>query len=136
MLLRRNQERNEGKEVGNEKEKGDEVMSKPFKNLIDNMSPERRKKVELRTNELLLEMEIRELRKALNMTQEELAAALKMKQSAISRIEHQSDMFISTLRTILEAMGATLKIVASFPEGDVQINQFGEVRKGKISTPV
>ena len=111
-------------------------MAKPFKNLVDNVSPERRKKIELRTKELLLEMEISELRKALDMTQEELAVALKMKQSAISRIEHQSDMFISTLRTILSAMGATLKIVASFPEGDVQINQFEEIRKGKISAQV
>ena len=111
-------------------------MSKPFSNLVDNMSPERRRKVELRTNELLLEMEIRELRKALDMTQEELASALRMKQSAISRIEHQSDMFISTLRTILEAMGARLKIVASFPEGDIQINQFGEVREDKLSKPL
>lgn len=111
-------------------------MSKPFKNLVDNMPPERRKKIELHTKELLLEMEISEIRKALDMTQEELAVTLDMKQSAISRIEHQSDMFISTLRTILEAMGATLKIVASFPEGDVQINQFEEIRKGKISKPV
>lgn len=111
-------------------------MSKPFKSLVDCMSPERRKRIESRTNELLLEMEICELRKALDMTQEELAATLHMKQSAISRIEHQSDMFISTLRTILAAMGANLKIVASFPERDVQINQFEEVREGKISTSV
>jgi len=111
-------------------------MSKPFNNLVDNMSAERRRKIELHTKELMREMEIRELRKALDMTQEELAVALEMKQSAISRIEHQSDMFISTLRIILLAMGATLKIVASFPEGDIQINQFEDIRKGKTFTPV
>ncbi len=108
-------------------------MSKPFKNLVDSFSPERKKKIDPRTNELLREMEIRELRRALDITQEELAIALKMKQSAISRIEHQSDMFISTLRNILSAMGATLKIVASFPEGDIQINQFEDVRIGRVS---
>ncbi|HOP25738.1 MAG TPA: helix-turn-helix transcriptional regulator [Candidatus Sabulitectum sp.] len=109
-------------------------MSKPFRNLTDGMSPERKKKIELQANELIREMEIGELRKALKITQEELAVALKMKQSSISRIEHQSDMFISTLRSILSAMGASLKIVASFPEGDVQINQFEDLRKGKSTS--
>lgn len=109
-------------------------MSKPFRNLTDGMSPERKKKIELQANELIREMEISELRKALKITQEELAVALKMKQSSISRIEHQSDMFISTLRSILSAMGASLKIVASFPEGDVQINQFEDLRKGKVTS--
>ena len=109
-------------------------MSKPFRNLTDGMSPERKKKIELQANELIREMEIGELRKALKITQEELAVALKMKQSSISRIEHQSDMFISTLRSILSAMGASLKIVASFPEGDVQINQFEDLKKGKLTS--
>ena len=108
-------------------------MSKPFKNLVEKMSPESRQRVESRTIELLREMELCDLRKALEMTQEELATSLNMKQSAISKMEHQSDMFISTLRTILSAMGATLKIVASFPEGDVQINQFEEIREGKTT---
>ena len=117
-------------------EKGDGIMSKPFRNLVGSISPERKKKIDSRTNELLREMEIRELRRALDITQEELAVALEMKQSAISRIEHQSDMFISTLRSILSAMGATLKIVASFPEGDIQINQFEDVRKDQVSPTV
>ncbi len=122
-----------GREVGIGKGRGDEIMSKPFRNLVDSISPERKRKIDSRTNELLREMEIRELRRALDITQEELALALEMKQSAISRIEHQSDMFISTLRSILSAMGATLKIVASFPEGDIQINQFEDVRIGQVS---
>lgn len=123
-----------GREVGIGK--GDEIMSKPFRNLVDSISPERKRKIDSRTNELLREMEIGELRRALDITQEELAVALEMKQSAISRIEHQSDMFISTLGSILSAMGATLKIVASFPEGDIQINQFEDVRNGKVSPTV
>ncbi len=127
---------NEEEEVGNEEELGDEVMSKPFKDLLDKMSPESRKRIELRTNELLLEMELRDLRKALDLTQEHLADVLEMKQSAISRIEHQSDMFMSTLRSILSAMGATLKIVASFPEGDVQINLFEERSEKETATSI
>ena len=39
-------------------------------------------------------------------------------------MESQSDMYISTLRRILEAMGGSLKIVAEFPGGEVVIKQF------------
>jgi len=39
-------------------------------------------------------------------------------------MESQSDMYVSTLRRFLEAMGAQLKIVAEFPDGEVVINQF------------
>lgn len=106
-------------------------MSKPFKNLVDKMSPERQARVKERTLELLFEMELSELRKALAMTQTQLAETLNKKQASISKMEHQSDMFISTLREILNAMGANLKIIASFPEGDIQINQFEEIRTGK-----
>lgn len=106
-------------------------MSKPFKNLIDKMSPERQARVKERTLELLYEMELGELRNALELTQTQLAETLKKKQASISKMEHQSDMFISTLREILNAMGANLKIIASFPEGDILINQFEEIRTGK-----
>ncbi len=63
-----------------------------------------------------------------------------MNQAAVSKLEHQSDMYISTLRRFLEAMGARLQIVASFPEGDVCINQFEQVHDGergpmKVSPP-
>jgi hypothetical protein len=57
---------------------------------------------------------------------EEHANSLNMKQTVISRSEHQSDIFISTLKKILCAMGADLKIVAHFPDGDVVINQFND----------
>jgi hypothetical protein len=39
-------------------------------------------------------------------------------------MESQSDMYISTLRRFLTAMGGSLKIVAEFPHGQVVINQF------------
>lgn len=50
-----------------------------------------------------------------------------MNQAAISKLEHQSDMYISTLRKFLSAMGGNLRIVASFQEGEVVIKQFEEI---------
>ena len=104
-------------------------MSKPFKTLLDRLPEERQKKIRVKTELLKNEMALRELRQALDITQEELANSLKLKQAAISKFEHQSDIYISTLRKILSAMGADLRIVAHFPEGDVLIRQFGEIRR-------
>ena len=103
-------------------------MSKPFRNLLDEMSPERRERIKIKTEVLKNEMALGELRQALDLTQEELAKSLHMKQAAISKFEHQSDIYLSTLRKILFAMGAELKIIAHFPDGDVLVNQFTDIR--------
>lgn len=104
-------------------------MSKPFKNLLGKMSPERRNRIKLKTEVLKSEMALRELRIALDLTQEQLARSLNMKQTAISKFEHQSDIYLSTLRRILHAMGAELKIIARFQDGEVLINQFDDIRR-------
>ena len=103
-------------------------MSKPFKKLLEDISPERKERIRIKKELLKQEMALRELRQALELTQEELANNLNMNQAAISKFEKQSDIYISTLRRILSAMGADLKIVAHFSEGDVVINQFNELR--------
>jgi len=104
-------------------------MSKPFKNLLEKMPDRRRERIKLKTELLKNEMALQELRQALDLTQEELARSLGMKQAAISKFEHQSDIYLSTLRRILFAMGADLKLVACFPEGEILINQFDEIRR-------
>ena len=103
-------------------------MSKPFKHLLNKMSSERRERIKIKTDLLKNEMALGELRKALDLTQEEIANSLGMKQAAISKFEHQSDIYLSTLRKILFAMGADLKVVAHFPDGDVLIDQFKDIR--------
>jgi transcriptional regulator with XRE-family HTH domain len=104
-------------------------MSKPFKNLISKMTPERQAHIRKKTAILKNAMALKDLREAMDLTQEELANTLHMKQAAISKFEHQSDIYLSTLRRILYAMGADLKIVARFPDGEVLINQFDDIRR-------
>lgn len=102
-------------------------MAKPFKNLIDKMPQERREKIEDRAQGILLEMALQELRQSRQLTQRQLADTLNLNQAALSKMENQTDMHVSTLRRILSAMGAELKIVAQFPDGEVVINQFDPV---------
>ncbi len=64
-----------------------------------------------------------EIRRARQMTQEALAEALGMTQSEISKVEHRTDVYVSTLRRYIEAMGGELEIVARFPNGSIEIIQ-------------
>ncbi len=52
------------------------------------------------------------------MTQVQLARALEISQSEISRIEHQADLMLSTLRSFIEAMGGELQLIARFADDD------------------
>ena len=106
-------------------------MSKSFKKLLADMPEERLKKIKIKTEVLKNELALKELRQAMELTQEELAKELHVNQAAVSKFESQSDIYISTLRKILFAMGGELRIVAHFDDGDVLINQFDDIRKSE-----
>lgn len=102
-------------------------MAKKFNSLLTGMSPERRARIEQRVTEALKNMPLSELRTAHSLTQTQLARAMQIDQSEISRIEKRTDMYISTLRSYIEAMGGELSIQARFQDGVVEIKQFDDV---------
>ena len=53
--------------------------------------------------------------------QNTLAEILGMTQANISRIEHEEDLYLSTLRGYLAALGAELEVNAVFPDGKVAL---------------
>lgn len=73
------------------------------------------------------------LRDAKQLTQVQMAQLLKISQGAVSKVERRTDMFISTLRNYVRAIGGDLEIRAVFPEGDVLIDQFSEPRRHEHS---
>lgn len=99
-------------------------MRKSFKQLREKMPEKARQAAHTKTMQLLHEMPLQELRQARHLSQERLAEILATKQANVSRIERRTDMYISTLRTYIEAMGGHLEIIARFPEGEVYIKQF------------
>lgn len=101
-------------------------MAKRFRDLLKKMPQDRLDRIDQRRHEILQDITLKELRQAFELTQKQLAETLKINQAAISKMESQSDMYISTLRRFLEAMGARLKIIAEFPDGEVVIEQFRE----------
>jgi hypothetical protein len=42
-------------------------------------------------------------------------------------MEKRTDMYISTLRSHIEAMGGELEVIARFPDGDVKISNFSQI---------
>src|SRR5581483_5560304 len=59
------------------------------------------------------------LRDAKQLTQVQMAQLLNISQGAVSKVERRTDMFISTLRNYVRAIGGDLEIRAVFPEGDI-----------------
>jgi transcriptional regulator with XRE-family HTH domain len=70
------------------------------------------------------EATLRQVREARERSQEEVAKQLHIKQAAVSKLERRTDMYLSTLRGLIEAMGGKLEIVARFPNQALRITQF------------
>jgi|ERR1700739_3766710 len=102
-------------------------MAKKFNELRRRMSPESQERAKKKTEVMLAEMALDELREARRLTQEQLAERLNVKQPAIAKIERRTDMYLSTLRGVIKAMGGEMEICAVFPDGKVTIKQFREL---------
>lgn len=90
---------------------------KTLDQMLKDLSPVRRKKIEERAAQLVAEeMSLRELRRAHKLTQECIAETLGIGQDQVSRLEQRSDLLLSTLRSYVEAMGGRLTLVAEFPD--------------------
>jgi transcriptional regulator with XRE-family HTH domain len=99
-------------------------MAKKFSELRGKLSPEAQARAAARSEGMLLEIQLRELRKSRNVTQVEIAEAMGVEQGAVSKLERRSDMYLSTVYEYVRALGGELKLVASFPEGDIPVQSF------------
>jgi DNA-binding XRE family transcriptional regulator len=99
-------------------------MARKFKELEAGMSAEAIAASDAIRTRLKESMALEQLRDALRMTQQELARTLQVDQSAVSKLEHRTDMYVSTLRRCIAVMGGELEIRAVFPQGTVRISQF------------
>lgn len=102
-------------------------MTRKFSELTKDFSLERRARIEVKKVALCEEMNLAELRQALSLTQATLAEALCVGQAEISKIENRTDVFVSTLRRFVNAMGGELEIKAVFPDREVRIRNFSSL---------
>ncbi len=102
-------------------------MAKNFQVLRAGMSAGAKAASVAEHRRLVEEMSLHQLRKARELTQTKIAEELHMGQGDVSKLERRTDMYVSTLASYLQAVGADLEIRAVFPNGRaVRITQFFE----------
>src|ERR1700730_926521 len=107
-------------------------MGRAVGEMIDALPKHRRERSDARYREIKDEVEsLRELRKAAGKAQAEIAATLRIKQPSVSKIEKQTDMYLSTLRSYVEAIGGELDLVVRLSSRQaMQLHRLGEVLGG------
>ncbi len=98
-----------------------------FAELRARMTPEAGAAAEAAAVQLDAEMDLAEVRRAMKLSQEELGQTLQINQGSVAKIEKRADMYVSTLRRFIEAMGGELEIVARFPDHSVKIRNFSHL---------
>lgn len=96
----------------------------PFDQLRARMTPERRAQNAATTQALLAALPQQVLQYAQAQALAELTRAVQDHDATGTSLAHQTDLYISTLRRCIEALGGRLEIVAHFPDGCVTITQF------------
>ena len=99
-------------------------MAKKFNELLRKMPIESQKKVAREAQETIEGILLHEMRKISGLTQTELAEKMGVSQPALSQLEQQEDMQISTLGKLVNALGGHIEIIAHLPQKDITISQF------------
>ena len=102
-------------------------MAKNFSVLRTKMPLAQQVRANVMTAAMVAEMPLNELRQARGLTQATLASLLHVEQPSIAKMEKRTDMYLSTLRNLVQAMGGDLVVTAKFPDGEVRINNFSEL---------
>ena len=103
-------------------------MGRTLSEMIDALPKQRRERVDAQYRKLRDDVEsLREIRKVAGKAQADIAAALKIKQPSVSKIEKQTDMYLSTLRSYVEAIGGKLDLVVRLPSRRaMHLNRLGD----------
>ncbi|HEY9216302.1 MAG TPA: XRE family transcriptional regulator [Ancylobacter sp.] len=106
-------------------------MGRSLDEVVAALPEARRVRVEARAEELRDEVEsLSELRRLAGKAQIEIAAALNVKQPSVSKIEKQADMYLSTLRSYVEAIGGQLELVVRLPShAPLRLERLGDVTR-------
>lgn len=104
-------------------------MARSLNEIIAGLPADEQAAIEARYHELRQEVEgLREFRQIAGKAQADVATALNIKQPPVSKIEKQTDMYLSTLRSYVEAMGGKLELTVRLPRRPaLQIYHLGDV---------
>lgn len=112
-------------------------MGRTIDEVIAGMPKASQERIEARYRELKQEVEsLRQLRKVAGKAQADIAATLKIKQPSVSKIERQADMYLSTLRSYVKAIGGELELVVHLPSRPaLHLHHLGDILADPKSNP-
>jgi len=104
-------------------------MGRTLDSVLRSLPKERRDRINARYRVLRNEVEtLQALRKAAGKAQTDIASTLRISQPSVSKIEKQTDMYLSTLRNYVEAVGGDLELLVRFPEQEpIHLSGLGTV---------
>ncbi len=104
-------------------------MARTLTEVMASLPTEEQAAINARRDDLLAEIDtLAEVRRLVGFSQQQLAETLHMRQPTLSRMEHQTDLFVSTLRRYVEALGGNLDIVVTLPgHAPIKLKQFSEM---------
>lgn len=95
--------------------------ARKFSEIRRPVTPERRARIDDIKAAMVAAEGLAEIRQGQGVTQVAIAAKLGIKQGSVSELERRSDVYLSTLRAYVEALGGHLDIQAVFPEQRIPI---------------
>jgi Helix-turn-helix domain len=113
-------------------------LGREINQIIAELPPARQARIETRYRALKRQVEsLGELRQIAGKAQADVAAALKIKQPSVSKIEKQADMYLSTLRNYIRAIGGELELVVKLPmHPALHIHRLGEIPDDPVTPDV
>src|SRR5215216_3546801 len=99
------------------------TTTRPFAELAEKVKadPVRRERIATYKRAMLDALALAELRAQRGVSQQDVAGKLGVTQANISRIEHEEDLYLSTLRSYVAALGGELEVNAVFADGKVAL---------------
>jgi transcriptional regulator with XRE-family HTH domain len=106
--------------------------------VLKSLPKDEQERIDARYRALKDEVEsLKALRHAAGKAQVEIAQTLKISQPSVSKIEKQTDMYLSTLRSYVKAVGGDLDLVVRFPShGALTLRRLGDAFESKIKPSV
>lgn len=106
-------------------------MGRNLNQVIADLPADRQAGIDARYRQMKDDIEgLRELRQVAGKAQADIATALNIKQPSVSKIEKQADMYLSTLRGYVEAIGGELDLVVRLPKRPaLRLQHLGDVFK-------
>ncbi len=97
------------------------MPSRPWREIRaqhSKVTSERQAEIDAEVEREVARMRLRDLRQARHLSQVQIAETLGMRQGDVSRLERQTDMYLSTLARFVTASGGRLRLVAEYDDTD------------------